>query len=60
MASPLSVKKNNYFENPKRSDIYTPLWLSEYIYDVVKQSGMKTNIIFDPAIGAGSLTNPLS
>ena len=58
MASPLSVKKNNYLDNPKKSDIYTPAWLSQWIYDLVEKSGMKKDVVLDPAIGMGSLTNP--
>lgn len=57
MASPLSVKKNDYINNPKASDIYTPTWLSYWLYDLVEKSGMKKDIIFDPAIGDGHLTN---
>jgi len=56
MPSPLSVRKNNYIDNPKRSDIYTPEWLSEWLYKIVIDSGMKIDVILDPAIGGGSLT----
>lgn len=58
MASPLSVNKNNYFDKPKKSDIYTPVWLSKWLYQLIESSGINRNIVFDPAIGGGSLTNP--
>jgi type I restriction enzyme M protein len=58
MGSPLSVKKNNYLDNPKKSDIHTPEWLSKWLYDEVVKSGMKRKLIFDPSIGGGALTNP--
>lgn len=58
MASPLSVKRNNYIDNPKPSDIYTPEWLSKWLFKLVFNSGMNWKLILDPAIGAGSLTNP--
>jgi hypothetical protein len=56
MPSPLSVNKNNYFDKPKPSDIYTPEWLSKWLYELVSQSGMKKEVVLDPAIGQGSLT----
>jgi hypothetical protein len=31
MASPLTVKRNEYRKNPKRSDIPTPHWLCEQV-----------------------------
>jgi hypothetical protein len=60
MPSPLSVKRNNFLENPKRSDIYTPPWLSRQIFNIVR-GGMpdfRRELVFDPAIGGGSLTQP--
>jgi hypothetical protein len=56
MPSPLSVKKNNYLDNPKKSDIFTPEWLSKWLHEIVVESKMKTDVILDPAIGGGSLT----
>ena len=57
MASPLSVKKNNYLDNPKKSDIHTPEWLAHWLYEEICKSGMKKDIILDPSIGSGALTN---
>lgn len=57
MANPLNVKRNNYIDNPKKSDIYTPEWLSKWLFKLVFNSGMNYKIILDPAIGEGSLTN---
>ena len=58
MSSPLSVKKNNYFENPKKSDIYTPKWLSAWLCKLIMGSGVEIGAVLDPAIGLGSLTDP--
>jgi hypothetical protein len=60
MSAPLSVKKNDYRKNPKRSDIYTPpavcQFLCDLLYPLVKRRGVTT--ILDPAIGSGNLIAP--
>jgi len=59
LPSPLSVRKNNYLENPKKSDIYTPEWLSKQIYNIITDNeAIKIGWVLDPAIGMGSLTKP--
>lgn len=57
MALPYSVKKNNYYLNPKNSAVYTPPEISEYIYDVL-HTHVNPKVILDPAIGKGALTRP--
>lgn len=54
MPSPLTVKRNTYLDNPKRSNVYTPAPLAEYLARVVGPAG----VVFDPAIGGGRLTAP--
>jgi len=56
MASPLSVNKNPYNDNPKSSNIYTPAPVSDFIHDLLADRDYK--VVFDPAIGGGSLTDP--
>jgi hypothetical protein len=74
MPSPLNVKRNNYHAHPKRSDIYTPVGVAQFLHDVLqhglplkRQSGPcggggrcqhAFHTIFDPAIGNGRLTEP--
>ncbi|MEN6367645.1 MAG: hypothetical protein ABFC88_12595 [Thermoguttaceae bacterium] len=74
MASPLSVNRNNYRENPKRSDIYTPPGVASFLYETLRMaSPLKRRggpsagggrcvrnfaTILDPAIGTGQLTQP--
>jgi len=50
MSSPLSVKKNNYIKNPKRSDIETPLEIAEFIASLFDRDS-----VFDPCSGNGNL-----
>jgi type I restriction enzyme M protein len=54
---PYSVFKNNFYENEKSSTVYTPKKISQYLFDTLS-SHVQANIILDPAIGRGSLTNP--
>ena len=56
MASPLNVGKNPYHDNPKSSNIYTPAPVADFIHDLLGDRDYK--VVFDPAIGGGSLTNP--
>ena len=53
-SSPLSVIKNNYITNPKRTDIETPAEVSRFIY------GLFPNVqkVFDPCYGKKSLMIP--
>jgi len=57
MASPLTVKKNDYRKNPKRSTVYTPDSVCQLLYDIIDPV-LKPKVILDPAIGRGALTNP--
>jgi len=54
MASPLSVKKNNYIKNPKRSDIETPLEVAEFIASLFPN----VKYVFDPCYGNENLLKP--
>ena len=54
--APLSVRHNPYRENPKRSDIYTPPPVAEFIFDLLRDHPFET--VLDPAIGQGALTAP--
>src|SRR4051812_47228845 len=56
MPAPLSVKRNPYTANPKRSDIYTPPAVSNFLFHLLENHPYQN--ILDPAIGLGSLTNP--
>lgn len=56
MAAPLTVSRNNYFKNKKRSDIFTPLFVSKQLFEILDSPEIE--IVFDPAIGEGALTNP--
>jgi len=53
-----SVKKNNYNTNPKDSTVYTPSSVVQKIYEVIEQSGLKPDVVLDPAVGTGNLIKP--
>ena len=54
MASPLSVKRNDYIKNPKRTDVPTPIWLCEEISSLFPD----VSSVLDPACGDGRLLLP--
>ena len=66
MPSPLTVKRNDYHACPKRSDVYTPLGVSLFLFDVLRYAKPIRNEcksfpfyrVLDPAIGTGRLTDP--
>jgi hypothetical protein len=65
MPSPLTVKRNDYRAHPKRSDVYTPVGVARFLFDILYNS-LSYNVVrhpqfksvFDPAIGTGRLTDP--
>lgn len=61
MPSPLTVSRNNYRKNPKKSTIYTPEPLANFIYEVIDEDGIDENtLIVDPCVGKGSLLKPFA
>ena len=51
----LTVKHNNYNNNPKSSTVYTPSSVARFLFNVFNQAQAH---ILDPAIGTGRLTDP--
>ena len=66
MPSPLTVKRNDYHARPKRSDVYTPLGVSLFLFDLLRHAKPLWDEygffpfyrVLDPAIGTGRLTDP--
>jgi type I restriction enzyme M protein len=72
MPSPLTVKRNDYHERPKRSDVYTPPGVASFLFGVLQgarplrgkwvlepsQEPTRGRRVLDPAIGSGRLTDP--
>lgn len=53
-----SIANYNIRKNCKNTDIYTPLPLAYYIYDLIKNEINKDTNIVDPAYGEGNLLMP--
>lgn len=59
-----NIKKNNFYENEKKSTIYTPKGVSNFLFEILKNEfdtkskSLDQFIIFDPCVGAGSLLEP--
>ncbi len=59
MASPLTVRRNNYHINKKSSDIMTPTGISYFLFEeLYSVIDTENTIVFDPACGEGSLLQP--
>jgi type I restriction-modification system DNA methylase subunit len=54
-----NLQKNNYHQKPKAANIQTPLAVSQFIFELLKD---KLNpfheLIFDPCSGQGNLLAP--
>ena len=53
------VDRNNFYKNEKKATIYTPIEVSEFLFEIVSPHIQKRKgIIFDPCVGSGSLLKP--
>ena len=51
-----NFQRNNYRLKPKPSNIYTPLAVSQFIFELLRDKVKGT--VLDPCCGQGSLLNP--
>lgn len=56
--NPLTVKRNDYRKNKKKSTIYTPKLVAQFLFDILRPCFGAACQVFDPAIGTGRLTDP--
>lgn len=53
------VDRNNFYENEKKATVFTPEYVSEFLYDLLHSHiGSESGIIIDPCVGRGSLLKP--
>ncbi len=53
------VDRNNFYKNEKVATVFTPDYVSEFLYEILNPHIKKNNgIIFDPCVGRGSLLKP--
>jgi type I restriction-modification system DNA methylase subunit len=52
------INRNNYHTKPKPSNIQTPLEVSKFIYELLKDKFSEGSLILDPCSGQGSLLSP--
>jgi hypothetical protein len=55
-----NVSRNNFYDNQKRSTIYTPQRLSQFLFDMVKDKIDQSGLVLDPCVGGGSLLAPFA
>jgi type I restriction-modification system DNA methylase subunit len=53
-----NLKRNNFHKNPKATNIQTPLKISQFIYELLKDKIPPNGLIFDPGCGEGNLLSP--
>jgi len=53
-----NLQKNNYHLKPKPSNIQTPLEVSWFIYELLRDKIDKRGVILDPCCGQGNLLKP--
>jgi type I restriction-modification system DNA methylase subunit len=53
-----NTKLNNYHQKPKASNIQTPLEVSKFIYELLRDKIDKGGVILDPCCGQGNLLKP--
>lgn len=53
------VDRNNFYNNEKEATVFTPDYVSEFLYEILNSHIKKTDgIIIDPCVGQGSLLKP--
>jgi len=53
------VDRNNFYKHEKKSTIFTPNYVSDFLYDLLRPHIEKNDgTIIDPCVGKGSLLQP--
>ena len=53
------VDRNNFYKHQKKATVFTPDYVSEFLYDLLRDSIKKgSGTIIDPCVGQGSLLKP--
>lgn len=53
-----NLQKNNYHLKPKASNIQTPLSVSQFIFELLRDKFPKKSLVLDPCSGKGNLLEP--
>lgn len=53
-----NVSRNNFYDDPKNSTVFTPPGVNQFIFDIVADKIDKSRPVFDPCVGEGSLLHP--
>src|SRR5579862_4293170 len=53
------VDRNNFYKNQKKATVYTPAYVSQFLFDLLRPHIRKNvGTIIDPCVGTGSLLKP--
>lgn len=52
------VDRNNFYKHEKQATIFTPDYVSEFLFGLVSKYIDKKGLVIDPCVGKGSLLKP--
>jgi type I restriction enzyme M protein len=52
------VDRNNFYKHEKTATIFTPDYVSDFLYEILHRHVSKRGIVIDPCVGKGSLLKP--
>ena len=52
------VDRNNFYKHQKKATIFTPDYVSEFLYSLIYKHINKNGLVLDPCVGQGSLLKP--
>lgn len=52
------VDRNNFYQKEKKATVYTPDYVSEFLYAILHTHISKKGVVIDPCVGTGSLLKP--
>ena len=52
------VDRNNFYKRQKKATIFTPDYVSEFLYGIFHSQISKRGVVIDPCVGQGSLLKP--
>lgn len=54
----MSIMNSKENKGKKEFRVYTPDTISKKVYEIIKQSGIKTDVVLEPSVGEGFMVKP--
>jgi len=52
------VDRNNFYEVQKKATVYTPPYVSDFLFSILHKHIPRKGLVFDPCVGEGALLKP--